>query len=122
MTTTTESATPLRVMFCIGVLQSNFDTDLETQQLVVRTLKEQFSNLNSRFGIRVLGTMDDDVLMVGSSQAWPWTSYILADVPDLDTVARITSLLRSVEVGDARLWKFLRIEARVGRQLFFGNE
>lgn len=119
---TAQSTAPLRVLFCIGVLQSNFDTDPATQQLVVATLKREFSNLNARFGIQVLGTMDDDVLTVGSSSAWPWTSYILADVPDLETVARITGLLRSIEVGDGRLWKYLRIEARVGRELFFGND
>lgn len=119
---TQEATASLRVLFCIGVLQSNFDSDSATQQLVVGTLKREFSNLGSRFGIQVLGTFDDDVLMVGSSSAWPWTSYILADVPDLATVAKITGLLRTIEVGDARLWKYLRIEARVGRELFFGNE
>jgi hypothetical protein len=116
------SAGPLRVLFCIGVLQSNFDSEPAVQQLVVSTLKREFSDLRGKFGIDVLGTMDDDLLMVGSTTSFPWTSYILADVPDLETVAKVTGLLRSVEVGDSRLWKFLRIEARVGRSLFFGND
>lgn len=37
---------------------------------------EAFADLKGRFGIEVLGTMDDDELMVGSSVAYPWTAYI----------------------------------------------
>ena len=62
-----------------------------------------------------------DELMVGSSVVWPWTAYVLADVPDLETVAKVTNILREAEVEGARLWKYLRVEARVGRPLFFAN-
>jgi hypothetical protein len=119
--TSPASPAPLRVLFCIGVLPANFEADAATLRLLFDALKEAFGNLKERFGIDVLGTMDDDKLMVGPSTAFPWTSYILADVPDLDTVAAVTNLLRVTEVGDSRLWRYLRIEARVGRPLFFGN-
>jgi hypothetical protein len=66
--------------------------------------------------------MDDDELMVGSSETWPWTCYILADVPDLETVTRVCNIVREAEVGGHRLWRYLKVEARVGRRLFFGNE
>ena len=65
--------------------------------------------------------MDDDELMVGPSHAWPWTAYILADAPDLDAVIGVCDLMRSTRIGEDRLWRFMRIEARVGRRLFFGN-
>ena len=115
------SAGPLRVLFCIGVLPANFEADAATLRVLFETLKEAFGNLKERFGVDVLGTMDDDKLMVGPSTAFPWTSYILADVPDLDTVAAVTNLLRVTEVDGHRLWRYVRIEARVGRPLFFGN-
>ncbi len=123
MSTTTPpaSAAPLRVLFCIGVLPANFEADSATLRRLLDVLKEVFGNLKERFDIDVLGTMDDDKLMVGPSTAFPWTSYILADVPDLDTVAAVTNLLRVTEVDGYRLWRYLRIEARVGRPLFFGN-
>ena len=115
------SNAPLRVLFCIGVLPANFDADPATLKILFDALKEAFGDLKGRFGVEVLGTMDDDKLMVGPSTAFPWTSYILADVPDLDTVAAVTNLLRVTQVDGYRLWRYLRIEARVGRPLFFGN-
>ena len=112
----------LRVLFCFGVTQSFFDADPAGVPEIAKAITQAFADLSGRFGVRVLGTMDDDELMVGASVVWPWTAYILADVPDLETVAKVTNVLREAEVGDARLWKYLRVEARVGRPLFFGND
>ncbi len=112
----------LRVLFCFGVTQSFFEADPASVPAIATAITETFANLGGRFGVRVLGTMDDDELMVGASVAWPWTAYVLADVPDLQTVTKVTNLLRETEVEGARLWKYLRVEARVGRPLFFANE
>jgi hypothetical protein len=112
----------LRVLFCFGVTQSFFETDPEAVPRIAKAITEAFTDLWGRFGVRVLGTMDDDELQVGASVAWPWTAYVLADVPDLETVAKVTNLLRETEVEGARLWRYLRVEARVGRPLFFANE
>ncbi|MFI2241003.1 hypothetical protein [Streptomyces chrestomyceticus] len=116
--------TPLRTLFCIGVTQEFFNAGDEERAAVAAAIPPAFARLAERFGVRVLGTLDDDQLMVGASAAWPWTSYILADVPDLDTAARICGIVRDTEVGDGgvRLWRYLRIEARAGRPLFFGTE
>jgi hypothetical protein len=111
----------LRVLFCLGISQSFFDADGDERAQVIQAFKDAFDDLSGRFGVTVLGTMDDDEMMVGPSESWPWTCYILADVPDLEAVKAITNLLRECEVGNARLWKYARIEARVGRKLFFGN-
>ena len=112
----------LRVLFCFGVTQSFFDAEPASVPAIAKAITEAFADLGGRFGIRVLGTMDDDELMVGSSVVWPWTAYVLADVPDLETVAKVTNILREAEAEGSRLWKYLRVEARVGRSLFFGNE
>jgi hypothetical protein len=70
-------------------------------------------------GVRVLGNIDDDQAMVGPSTSWPWTCYVLADVPDLQTVHAACNLFRTLVVGDGphKLWKYARIEARTGREL-----
>ena len=115
-------ANALRVLFCFGVTQSFFDAEPASVPGIAKAITEAFADLGGRFGVRVLGTMDDDELMVGASAAWPWTAYVLADVPDLETVAKVTNVLREAEVDGARLWKYLRVEARVGRPLFFGND
>lgn len=111
----------LRVLFCFGVTQSFFDEEPARVPEIAGAITAAFDDLEGRFGVRVLGTMDDDELMVGSSVTWPWTAYVLADVPDLETVARVTNVLREAEVAGSRLWRYMRVEARVGRQLFFGN-
>ena len=113
---------PLRVLFCIGVQQSFFEEEGARVGPIVQAIQRAFADLGGRFGVRVLGTMDDDELMVGSSAAWPWTCYILADAPSLDAVTSVCNLVRENEVDGHRLWRYLRIEARVGRPLFFGNE
>ena len=38
-------------------------------------------------GVKILGMLDDDETMVGTSPTgFPWTAYIMADVPDRETV------------------------------------
>ena len=112
----------LRVLFCIGVQQTFFDEERANTENVVGAITEAFADLAGRFGVTVLGTMDDDELMVGASANWPWTAYVLADVQDLASVAAVCNIVRETSVGEHRLWRYLRIEARVGRPLFFANE
>jgi len=117
----TKDADSLRVLFCIGVLPDFFGADAETQKALLAGIPAAFEDLGGRFGIDVIGTMDDDELMVGPSFTWPWTAYILADAPDLKAVTGVCNIMRSTRIGEDRLWRFMRIEARVGRRLFFGN-
>ncbi len=111
----------LRVLFCIGVMPAFFEQESARIGPAVQAITATFDDLGGRFGITVLGTMDDDELMVGSSPGWPWTCYILADAPSLESVTAVCNLVREAEVDGARLWRYLRVEARVGRPLFFGN-
>jgi hypothetical protein len=108
---------PLRVMFCIGVTQNFFELPETQIGLVWKGYGEMMTALNELPGVRIIGTMDDDRLMVGSSASWPWTVYIMADVVDLDTVIKGCDLFRSIKIGEDRLWKYGKIEARVGRAL-----
>jgi hypothetical protein len=103
------------------VLPDFFGADAETQAALLAGIPAAFEDLGGRFGIDVIGTMDDDELMVGPSFTWPWTAYILADAPDLKAVTGVCDIMRSTRIGEDRLWRFMRIEARVGRRLFFGN-
>lgn len=108
---------PLRVLFCIGVTQNFFDLPETEIGAVWKGYGEMMGAMNAMPGVTILGTMDDDRTMVGSSASWPWTVYIMADVVDLDTVVAACNLFRTVKVGDFRLWKYGKIEARVGRAL-----
>jgi hypothetical protein len=116
-----ESTTGIRVLFAFGLTRDFFTAERSRIPPLMEALKREFADLEGRFGVRVLGTLDDDETMVGATETWPWTCYILAEAPDRAAVAAVCNLLREVEVGDARLWKYMKVEARVGRPLFFAE-
>lgn len=111
----------LRVLFAFGLTQDFFAEDRARIPPIMEALKREFGDLEGRFGVRVLATLDDDETMVGATDTWPWTCYVLAEAPNREAVAAVCNLLREVEVGGARLWKYLKVEARVGRPLFFAE-
>jgi hypothetical protein len=108
----------LRVLFCAAVLQNFFDLPASDIGIVWKAVGEMLKGIRDLPGVEVLGTIDDDHTMVGTSpNGWPWTFYILADVPDRDTAVAACNLFRTTEVGQYRLWKYMRVEARIGREL-----
>lgn len=111
----------LRVLLCIGVTQEFCDLKGDEFEPLGAAIQDAFSDLAGRYGLQVLGTFDDDLLMLGESARWPFTCYILADAPDLAAIVAVASIVRQVKYGDALLWRYLRVEARVGRPLFFGE-
>jgi hypothetical protein len=110
----------LRTLFCFGLTQEFFNADTETRNAVGAAIKDAFDDLEGRFGVKVLGTYDDDLLQCGPTPAFPWISYILADVPDMEAAVAVTNLVRT-PFRDHRLVKYMRVEARMGHKLFFGN-
>jgi hypothetical protein len=119
MTTTT--TTPLRVLLCIGIQQNFFDGDGNEAKAVWGAFLAMYKGLVSLPGVKVIGNVDDDRTMVGASANWPWTTYIMADFPDYPSVTQACDLFRSTPVGDGtyKLWKYARVEARIGRELEF---
>ena len=109
---------PLRVLFCGAVLQNFFDLPAADIGLVWAATGQMLKGIRDLPGVTILGTLDDDETMVGTSpNGWPWTFYILADVPDRATAVAACNLFRTIEVGEHRLWKYMRVEARIGREL-----
>jgi hypothetical protein len=114
----TETPKKLRVLFCGAVLQPFFDLPSSQIMMVLQAAGKMIKAIREMPGVQVLGTMDDDLTMVGTSpNGWPWTFYIMADCDDHDTVAAACNLFRTIEVGEHRLWRYLRVEARIGREL-----
>jgi hypothetical protein len=116
---TTDKTPPLRTLFCIGVNQNFFDATAQETKDVWAAFVQMMQGIARLPGVAVLGNLDDDRSMVGPSDGWPWTTYVLADVPDLDTVHAACNLFRTIGVGDGtyKLWKYCKVEARVGREL-----
>jgi hypothetical protein len=116
-----EAPAQMRVLFAFGLTPAFYDADQETVQEVLAVLRAGFSNLRSRFGVEVIGGLDDDEMVVGAAEGWPWTCYLLADAPDYDSVRSVVGLVRTLRVGEHRLWRYMKVEARIGRPLFFGE-
>ncbi|GAA3524495.1 hypothetical protein GCM10022222_03790 [Amycolatopsis ultiminotia] len=112
---------PLRVLFCIGINQNFFDLprDGVTPADVWQAFVSMTDQLKALPGVGYLGDLDDDAHMVGPSEGWPWTCYLLADVDTQETVKAACNLFRTTPVGEdgAKLWKFAKVEARIGRAL-----
>jgi hypothetical protein len=111
------SQNKLRVLFCIGVNQNFFDASPAEAKQVWGAFGVMMKGMEETPGIRVIGNMDDDQLMVGPSTTAPWTTYVLADADTLENVAAVCNLFRTTPVGESKLWKYCKIEARVGREL-----
>ncbi len=108
----------LRVLFCGAVLQNFFDLPAADIGKVWAATGEMLKGIRDLPGVEILGTIDDDQTMVGTSpNGWPWTFYILADVPDRETAVAACNLFRTIEIGEYRLWRYIRVEARLGREL-----
>jgi len=109
---------PLRALICGAVLQNFFDLPAADIGKVWSATGDMLKGIRDLPDVKILGTIDDDQTMVGSSPSgWPWTFYILAEMPDRETVVAACNLFRTIEVGEYRLWKYMRVEARIGREL-----
>lgn len=109
----------LRVLFCAGVNQNFMDATQEVMGEVWKATGEMLKGVDGLPGLDLIGIMDDDRIQVGPSTGAPWTFYIMADVPDYDTAVKVCDFFRSTPVGDGtyKLWKFMKVEARIGRKL-----
>lgn len=112
---------PLRVLFRTAVTQAFYDLPRQAQGPVVEAFSRTRVDLIGRFGISVLGTFDDDRLSVGVPAPGEWTSFILADAPDLASAIEFCDQFRSTPVGNGGelLWRYAHVEARIGRPLGF---
>lgn len=112
---------PLRVLFCIGINQNFFDLPNGGVNAgdVWKAFVSMMDQIKSLPGVDFIGDIDDDSHMVGPSDGWPWTCYILADVDSQETVKQACNVFRTTPVGDSdfKLWRFAKIEARMGRAL-----
>ena len=110
---------PIRTLLCLAVQPAFFDLPFNKIGAVWGATQAFMAGVARLEGVVVLGTLDDDETQVGTSPSFPWTWYILCDFPNRDAVVAACNLLRTIVVDeeDHRLWKYMRVEARMGRAL-----
>ncbi|MEM7542289.1 MAG: hypothetical protein AAF384_12005 [Pseudomonadota bacterium] len=113
-----ETPKKIRTLFCIAVVQDFFALPASEIGKVWQAFGQMMARIDAMEGVEILGTLDDDETMVGTSPAgFPFTAYIMADMPDRDSVVAACNLFRTIEIDEYRLWKYVRVEARMGRAL-----
>lgn len=114
----TDKPKKIRTLFCIAILQNFFDLPASEIGIVWKAFSQMMGEMSQMEGVDILGMLDDDETMVGTAPSgYPWTAYIMADMPDRDSVVAACNLFRTIEIGEYRLWKYCRVEARMGRAL-----
>ena len=61
----------MRTLFCVAVNQNFHDLPLPQAQQLMGVFITALDDLKGRFGMEVLGTFDDDQMMVGASNGAP---------------------------------------------------
>jgi len=114
-------ATPgeLRVLLCLAATQSYYDAKDDEQAEVKAGLRTAFERLEERFDVRVLGAIDDDLLAHGATHLPHYRAYILLAARDLNTAVELCKVVKETRVGPYRLWRYLGLDARIGRTLPF---
>lgn len=110
----------LRALICISITQEFFNEPRAKLKEIGAAIEAAYADLQGRFGVTVLGTFDDDLLQCGPRDGFPFISYILAEVPDVEAAMKIANVVRT-PFGEGRLAQYLKVEARIGHRLFFGN-
>lgn len=110
---------PLRTLLCFNNHPTFFSLPFDQIGPVWKATQDLMMGIDQMDGVDIVGTFDDDQTMVGATQGFPYTWYILADFPDRDAVQAACNLLRTIVVGEGndRLWKYMTVEARMGRAL-----
>lgn len=110
-----ERGDPKRAILLGAMTPAWYDiaTDDERARVIGRfhTLMDEWCEL----GARVVGTLDDDLFMVGEPRTF--TFYLLFDVDDAQVVIDMIQRLRE-PVDGIRMDRYARFEAHVGRPFF----
>jgi hypothetical protein len=110
-----------RILMLGGGLPAYFEASEQEKRDVFlprfRALLAEWEEL----GAKVIASFCDDVHQVGPVSATSWAWYLIFEVDDLDTVAKMIERVRT-EVDGVRLDRYVRFEARVGRPFWAREE
>lgn len=90
-------------------------TDEERAKVIsrFRTLMDEWRTV----GARLVGTLDDDLFMVGEPPGVGFTFYLLFDIDSPQVVVEMIQRLREPVEG-IRMDRYARFNARIGRPFF----
>ncbi len=108
---------PKRAMFLGAMTSEYYRIRSDGERASVLRRFDQMVEEWKQLGARVVGTFDDDLLMVGEPGSPRFTFYLLFQIADVDVVTQMIQRVRE-EVDGVRMDRFVRFEAHVGRPFF----
>lgn len=106
-----------RVIFLGAMTQAYYEIAGDEERAKVIARFRQLVDEWQGLGARVVGTLDDDLFMVGEPGSARFTFYLLFDVDDPQVAVEMIHRVR-VPVDGVRMDRFVRFEAHVGRPFF----
>ena len=113
---------PLRVLILGNPTDAYFQASAdEKRDLFLPRFREVLAEWE-RLGAQVVGSITDDLLVVGPHRAGRSAWYLLYDVPDLNVVASMIEAVRTETDDAVRLDTYITCEARIGRPFYAREE
>jgi hypothetical protein len=112
-----ERSTTKRAILLGAMTPAWYDIELDEERARVIARFRQLVQEWLELGARVVGTLDDDLFMVGEPGSARFTFYLLFDVDDPQVVVDMIHRLRE-PVDGIRMDRYARFEAHVGRPFF----
>ena len=112
-----DEGSPLRAVFLGAMTGAWYEASDDVRRSRILPRFAQLVEEWRQLGIRVLATVDDDLLMVGEPRSTGYTFYVIVELQRLeDAVAMIQRIRETVD--GVRMDEYVRFEARVGRPFF----
>lgn len=108
---------PRRAILLGAMTQAYYEIAEDDERAKVITRFRQLVEEWQGLGARVVGTLDDDLFMVGEPGSPRFTFYLLFDLDDPQVAVEMIHRIR-VPVDGVRMDRYVRFEARVGRPFF----
>lgn len=113
--------TAIRVMLLGSMTSAYYEsTDDERRERILPRFK-QIAEEWRGIGARMVGTLDDDLFMVGEPLSTNFTFYLLFEVDEPAIASKMIQPIRET-VNGVRMDQYVRFEARIGRPFFLLEE
>lgn len=106
-----------RVMLLGAMTPAYYNTATDEERSGALRRFKQLVEEWKELGARVVGTLDDDLFMVGEPGSPRFTFYLMFEVDDFAIVAEMIQRLRET-VDGVRMDRYARFEAHLGRPFF----
>jgi hypothetical protein len=108
---------PRRAILLGAMTDAYYDIADDAERAKVITRFRQLVDEWLSLGARVVGTLDDDLFMVGEPGSARFTFYLLFEVNDPQVVVEMIHRVRA-PIDGVRMDRYVRFEAHVGRPFF----